>query len=190
MTHAFKPLAATVVALALTPWAAPAAWAAPNDASTHKHDAAGHTHGTSMKHGSSHGAQGHKAGGSGLGVSAKAPDTLAVGVPARVTLTFDAATVPGATATVLPKRGVSITRLDGKPVGEVGLSQAGTTHLDVMVTVAGDGAQHFSVSTTQLGRTSVRAVPLKVGTGVMRQKGGGEIVTSSSGETIIQMQAK
>jgi hypothetical protein len=137
-----------------------------------------------------HVAHTQKAGGSGLDVSAKTPASMAVGVPTRVTLTFDAASSAGATARVLNKRGLSVTSLDGSALSDIPLRQGGTTVVDVLVTAAGDGAQHFAVATMQEGRTSVRAVPLKVGSGKLRLKTEGTLVTTPSGEKIISMPAK
>lgn len=140
-------------------------------------------------HTSAHAKMGQKAKGSGVLADAEGSGKMDVGQPSRMTLVFHGAHMDGATATVQPPRGVTVTRLDGTPVGEVALKVGRQTRLDVWVTASDDGLQYLDVTTLQDGRASVRSLPLKVGSGAVKLKSNGQVVMTPSGEAIVSMPA-
>lgn len=137
-----------------------------------------------------HAAMGQKAKGSGIVLDAVSPPSMGVGQATRVTLRFHGAHTESAIATIQAQEGVTVTRLDGSPVGAVALSMGRPTQLDVMVSASGDGLQYLHVTTEQDGRASVRSVPLKVGSGAVKLKANGTLVTMPNGEQIVSMPAK
>lgn len=141
-------------------------------------------------HGSAHAKLGQKAKGSGVITNAETAGTMHVGQPTRMTLTFHGAHMPGASATVQAPQGVNVTRLDGTPVGEIALNVGRPTRLEVWVTAPEDGMQYLDVTTLQDGRSSVRSLPMKVGSGAVKLKGNGQVVVTPSGETVVSMPAE
>ncbi len=144
----------------------------------------------SHDHRSSHAALGQKPNGSGVRFTSVAPKSMKVGQATKVTLSFAAASADDAMASVRMPDGLSAKRADGAPLTDMALKRDQPTTVDVWVTAKDDGTQYFDVSTTRDGRTSVQSVALKVGSGVVKLKPNGTLVTTPSGEKIVSMPAQ
>jgi hypothetical protein len=142
-------------------------------------------------HTSSHAAIGQKANGSGIAFSAQTPKTMAVGSAQRVTLRFDAAGHEGATARVQVPEGLTVTRADGTAVGDIALEAGRATQFDVIVTAHRDGTEYFDVITQRADnkRSSIQSVAIRAGTGQVRLKPNGTLITTPEGERIVSMPA-
>jgi hypothetical protein len=157
--------------------------AAPVAANAKSH---GHDHAST----SSHAKIGQKANGSGVRMTSKTPKSVAVGERTQVSLSFDAVNQDGATVSVRAPEGMTISRVDGGSLQTIALSKGAKTDVAFWVTSSEDGTQYFDVTTTQGDRTSIQQVAVRVGSGVVRLKSNGTLITTPSGEKVISMQAK
>lgn len=147
-----------------------------------------HDHGHDAK--SMHAKLGQKANGSGVRMTSKTPKAVAVGERTLVTLSFDAVTQDGATVSLRAPEGMTISRVDGGSLQNVALNRGAKTNVELWVRSTEDGTQYFDVTTLQGERASVQQVAVRVGSGVVRLKPNGTLVTTPSGEKVISMQAK
>lgn len=129
-------------------------------------------------------APGKKAG-AGITVSYRVEGTPRAGVPTYVTLRFSGVHAADATARFDSPDGISIER-----VGPLALVADATTETRVAVTAATDGYYFLNVLTAQGGRTSVIAVPIKVGNVERKLAKHGEVRQTPGGEPVVVLPAR
>ena len=132
-----------------------------------------------------------KANSSGLVLRYAAPDTLKAGQATPVRIELSGAASDGASVELRASSPDIVITQDGREVqGPIALARGATRTLDLLVTAPADGAHHLTVLMSQGGRSSVSAVPLKVGTGAVSRKTEGTVQVTPSGERVISMPAK
>jgi hypothetical protein len=179
-----KPLPLAVAAAALLAAASPAQASAAAEPAARKSTATQQT--SAMKRAPS------KANSTGLVLRYAAPDTLKVGQATPLRIELSGATSDGANVELRASSpDIVVATQDGRAVqGPIALARGATRTIDLLVTAPADGAHHLTVVMSQGGRSSVSAVPLKVGTGAVSRKTEGKVETTPSGERVISMPAK
>jgi hypothetical protein len=133
-----------------------------------------------------------KANSTGLVLRYAAPDTLKAGQATPLRIELSGASSDGASVELRASSpDIVVTTQDGRAVqGPIALTRDATRTIDLLVTAPADGAHHLTVVMSQGGRSSVSAVPLKVGTGAVSRKTEGKVEITPSGERVISMPAK
>jgi hypothetical protein len=132
-----------------------------------------------------------KANSTGLVLRYAAPDTLKAGQATPIRIELSGASSDGASVELRGSSPDIIVTQDGRAVqGPIALARGATRTIDLLVTAPADGAHHLTVLMSQGGRSSVSAVPLKVGTGAVTRKTEGKVEVTPSGERVISMPAK
>ncbi|MEO6362890.1 MAG: hypothetical protein ABIO71_06650 [Caldimonas sp.] len=128
-----------------------------------------------------------KANGSGVRLSYNVPLALLPGRTGSVQLQFSGVTGDDARVEWRAPEGSSVSSAVLGTATSMALPRGETTTVLLDVTPAADGMAYLDVFTTQGGRTTAQSVPLKVGTGAIRLKREGTLLTSPSGEKVISL---
>ena len=130
-----------------------------------------------------------KPNGSGVQVRYTAPTQLRLGQAGAVRLQLSGVSAPASVELRASHPDVRL-EIDGATAqGALDLRAGEVRSLEVRVTASSEGLHYLNVFTTQHGRPSVTAVPLRVGSANLQPKPGGTVQTTPSGERIISLPA-
>jgi hypothetical protein len=128
---------------------------------------------------------------SGLLLRYQTPAAVKAGQRGQVVLTIAGVTAPeGAQVELKGSDPAMVILLGGSPVNApITMAAGGLRRMDLDIANAPEGLHYVNVFMTQQGRSSVVAIPIKVGHGQMTQKPQGEMQTTPSGEKVIVLPA-
>ncbi len=128
---------------------------------------------------------------SGLQLRYQTPAAVKLGQRGQVALTIGGVTAPeGAQVEIKGSDPAMTILLNGNPVNApITLTSGEPRRMALEVANAPEGLHYVNVFMTQEGRSSVVAVPIKVGHGQLTQKPQGEVQTTLSGEKVIVLPA-
>jgi hypothetical protein len=128
---------------------------------------------------------------SGMALRYQTPAAVKLGQRGQVALTIAGVTAPeGAQVEIKGSDPAMTILLNGNPVNApITLAGGQSRRMDLEVANAPEGLQYVNVFMTQEGRSSVVAIPIKVGHGQLTQKAQGEVQTTLSGEKVIVLPA-